>query len=103
MGAEGHTGSLFPNSYATFDTEDLACVVYVLDEKLNRITLTHPVLSAASHLVVLVCGPEKSQILKEVLTSEPDEVRYPIHALWPVLDRITWLVDKAAASGIPQG
>jgi hypothetical protein len=30
-------------------------------------------------------------------------VRYPIHSLWPVLDRITWLVDKAAASGIPQG
>ena len=23
MGAEGHTGSLFPNSYASFDTEDL--------------------------------------------------------------------------------
>jgi 6-phosphogluconolactonase len=100
MGAEGHTGSLFPNSYATFDTEDLACVVYVLDEKLNRITLTHPVLSAASHLVVLVCGQEKSQILKEVLTSEPDEVRYPIHALWPVLDRVAWLVDKAAAQGL---
>jgi 6-phosphogluconolactonase len=97
MGAEGHTGSLFPNSYATFDTEDLACVVYVLDEKLNRITLTHPVLCAASHLVVLVCGEEKAKILKEVLTAEPDDVRYPIHTLWPVLDKVTWLVDKAAA------
>lgn len=97
MGVDGHTGSLFPNSYATFDTDDLACVVYSLDEKLNRITLTHPVLSAASHLVVQVCGREKAQILKEVLTSEPDEVRYPIHSLWPVLDKVTWLVDAAAA------
>jgi len=97
MGSDGHTGSLFPNSYAAFDTEDLACVVYVLDEKLNRITLTHPVLRAACHLVVLVCGQEKADILKTVLTSEPDEVRYPIHALWPVLDRVTWLVDSAAA------
>jgi len=100
MGAEGHTGSLFPNSYAPFDTEDLACVVYVLDEKLNRITLTHPVLCAASHLTVLVSGEEKARILKEVLTSEPDEVRYPIHALWPVLDKITWLVDRKAATAI---
>jgi 6-phosphogluconolactonase len=100
MGVEGHTGSLFPNSYACFDTEDLACVVYVLDEDLNRITLTHPVLCAASHLAVLVSGQEKAAILKEVLTSEPDEVRYPIHALWPVLDKVTWLIDKQAAKAM---
>jgi 6-phosphogluconolactonase len=100
MGVDGHTGSLFPNSYASFDTDDLACVVYVLDEKLNRITLTHPVLSAASHLTVLVCGREKSGILKKVLTDEPDEVRYPIHALWPILDKVTWLVDSEAAEAL---
>jgi 6-phosphogluconolactonase len=100
VGADGHTGSLFPNSYALFDTEDLARVVYVMDEKLNRITLTHPVLCAASHLVVLVCGREKADILKMILTSEPDEVRYPIHALWPVLDKVTWLIDSAAATAL---
>ncbi|MBA7663606.1 6-phosphogluconolactonase [subsurface metagenome] len=100
MGVEGHTGSLFPNCYAAFDTENLACVVYVLDEKLNRITLTHPVLRAASHLAVLVSGEEKADILKEVLTSEPDEVRYPIHALWPILDKVTWLVDSDAAKAL---
>ncbi len=100
MGTEGHTGSLFPDSYAPFDTEDLACVVYVLDQKLNRITLTYPVLRAACHLVVLVSGEEKADILKEVLTSEPDEVRYPIHVLWPILDKVTWLVDKKAAKSL---
>jgi 6-phosphogluconolactonase len=100
MGVEGHTGSLFPNSYAPFDTDNLASVVYSLDEKRNRITLTNPVLCAASHLAVLVSGEEKAGILKEVLTSEPDEVRYPIHTLWPVLDKVTWLVDSAAAKAI---
>ena len=100
MGAEGHTGSLFPDSYAPFDKENLACVVYVLDEKLNRITLTHPVLCAAAHLAVLVSGEEKAGILKEVLTSEPDEVRYPIHTLWPALDKVTWLVDTNAAKSL---
>ena len=97
MGADGHTGSLFPNCYASFDTDDLACVVYVMDETLNRITLTHPVLCAASRLVVLISGQEKAKILKEVLTSEPDEVRYPIHTLWPVLDKVIWLADSDAA------
>jgi len=98
MGADGHTGSLFPNSYAPFDTEDLACVVYALDNEVARITLTHPVLCEASRLAVLVSGREKAKTLKEVLTSEPDEVRFPIHTLWPVLDKITWLVDSQAAT-----
>jgi 6-phosphogluconolactonase len=97
MGADGHTGSLFPDSFAPLDMEDLVCVVYLLDDKLNRITLTHPVLSAASHLVVLVSGQEKADILKEVLSSKPDDVRYPIHVLWPILDKVTWLIDKDAA------
>jgi len=97
MGTEGHTGSLFPNSYAPFDKDDLACVVYALEEKFNRITLTHPVMHAAAHLAILVSGREKAQILKEVLTSEPDEIRYPIHVLWPVLHKVTWLLDSNAA------
>ena len=96
MGKDGHTGSLFPNSYAPLERENLTCVVYKLDEKLNRITFTYPVLRAASHLAVLICGEEKANILKQVFTGEPDEVRYPIHILWPVLEKITWLVDNKA-------
>jgi 6-phosphogluconolactonase len=101
MGSDGHTGSLLPNSYATFDTDDLACVVYVLDDTtLNRVTLTHPVMMAARRLAVLVSGAEKARTLKEVLMTEPDEVKYPIHILWPVLDKIIWLVDRDAAREI---
>ena len=102
MGSDGHTGSLFPNTNASFDTKDLACVVYLLDQKLpdemlNRITLTHPVICAASQIVVLVSGSEKAKTLKEVLAGPPDEIRYPIHILWPVLDKVLWLIDSPAA------
>ena len=97
MGADGHTGSLFPSSYARFNTSDLACVIYVMDERLNRITLTHPVLCAAKHIAVLITGEEKAGILKKVLTSKPNEVKFPIHILWPVLDKVAWLTDKSAA------
>ena len=100
MGIDGHTGSLLPNSYAPFDMDALVSVVYALGDNLSRITLTHPVLQAARRLSVLVSGREKAQTLKDVLTSEPDEVRYPIHVLWPVLDRIVWLVDRDAAQAI---
>jgi len=101
MGSDGHTGSLFPNAYATFDTQDLAAVVYVMDDTTkNRVTLTPPVLLAARRLLVLVSGAEKASTLRDVLTSEPDEVRYPIHVLWPALDKVQWLVDREAAQEI---
>ena len=103
MGVDGHTGSLFPGSYATFDVNDLVCAVYVLNDTLNRVTLTPPVLLAAKRLVVLVSGEEKAQTLKEVLTGEPDEVKYPIHVLWPALNKIIWLVDVDAASLVISG
>ncbi len=97
MCPDGHIGSLYPNSYALIDTEDMVSAVYLMDGDHNRITLTHPVLCAARHLTILVSGPEKAQILKEVLQSEPDEMKYPVHTLWPILDKVTWLVDSEAA------
>jgi 6-phosphogluconolactonase len=97
MGADGHTASLFPNTYAPFDTEDLVCAVFKSGGDVNRITLTHPVLRAASRLLVMVSGQDKADTLHAVLTEEPDEVHYPIHVLWPVLEKVTWLVDRQAA------
>jgi len=98
MSTDGHVGSLFSDTYAFFDdTEDLVRVIYFMDKRYTRITLTNPVLRAASRIAILVYGEKKAGILREVLTSEPDEVRYPVHAIWPILDRVTWLVDRNAA------
>ena len=97
MGNDGHIGSLFPNTYSLFETEHLVSVVYVMDDKLNRITLTHPVMQAAKHLMVLISGPEKAKIVREVFEDEPDEIKYPVHTLWPILDKVTWLMDNDAA------
>jgi len=97
MGKDGHIASLFPDTYAFFDTENLVRVIYFMDGRHTRITLTNPVLCAAFHIAVLVFGEERAAILKEVLTDKPDKMRYPIHAIWPVLDKVTWLVDRSAA------
>ena len=97
MGPDGHIGSLLPNSYALFDTEDLVSVVYQMDG-IDRITLTHPVLCAADNLVIMVTGREKAEIVREVFREEPDEIKYPVHTLWQILDKVTWLIDKDAAT-----
>ncbi|MHC4394186.1 MAG: 6-phosphogluconolactonase [Planctomycetota bacterium] len=96
MSADGHIASLFPDSYAFFDTDDLVRVIYFMDKRHTRITLTNSVLRAAYHIAVLVCGEKRATILREVLTCEADEVRYPIHAIWPILDKVMWLVDRNA-------
>jgi 6-phosphogluconolactonase len=100
MGADGHVGSLFRDSYAHFDTEALVSAVYFAGSDYSRITLTHPVLSAASKLIILVSGPEKADILREVMQGEPDEVKYPVHTLWPVLGKVMWIVDNQAGKYI---
>ena len=98
MGADGHIGSLLPNTYALFDTEDLVSAVYKMDGDFSRITLTVPVLKQADRLIVLISGEAKAEIVREVFISEPDEVKYPVHSLWPILDKITWIMDQHAGS-----
>jgi 6-phosphogluconolactonase len=101
MGADGHTGSLFPDSFAPFETFELATAVYTLDSRHNRVTLTPPLLLAASEIMVLVTGYDKARTLADILTNEPDPVKYPIQSLWQILDRIIWVVDEQAAALLP--
>jgi 6-phosphogluconolactonase len=97
MEADGHVASLFPDTYAFFEPKKLVWVTHFMDKRRTRITMTHPLLCAASHIAVLVSGREKAVLLRELFASELNIVRYPIHALWPILDRVTWLVDRDAA------
>jgi len=96
LGADGHVASLFPDTYAFFEPERLVWVSHFMDTRHTRITMTHPILHAASHIVILVSGREKAGILREIFTREPDVARYPVHALWNVLHKVTWLVDRDA-------
>jgi 6-phosphogluconolactonase len=97
MGSDGHIASLFPDTYAFFESQRLVWVTHFKDTRFTRITLTHPVLYAASHIAILVSGKEKAEILRDIFTQEYNVAKYPVHALWPVLDKITWLVDQDAA------
>ena len=98
MGDDGHIGSLMPNTHALFDTKSLVCTVYRMDRDFSRITLTMPVIKQASRIVIMISGHAKAEIVRNVFQSETDEVKYPVHFLWPVMSKITWLIDQKAAS-----
>jgi 6-phosphogluconolactonase len=97
MGPDGHTASLFPYCHAVMDMEHVAGIV-CRPQGPARVTLMPQVLRAARRNVVLIGGSDKAETLKTVLAAEADPLRYPIHVLWPALDRVLWLVDAEALS-----
>jgi 6-phosphogluconolactonase len=97
MGADGHTASLFPHAYQP-ETRQLVAWTRPPAAPHRRITLTPPVFMAALHLIVLLTGKDKAGMLKTVFSGEPDVMQYPIQTLWPVWDRVVWLMDQDAAS-----
>jgi 6-phosphogluconolactonase len=103
MEPDGHIASLFPDTYAFFENKRLVSATHFMDARYTRITMTHPILYAASNIVVLVSGREKAEILKEIFTRESNIAQYPVHALWPVLDKVMWMVDRDAAKFLPPG
>ncbi len=97
MGADGHTASLFPDSYEV-DAERFVAWTVPPVAPHRRITLTPSVLQAASQLMVLLTGKDKAAMLQMVFSGVEDPMKYPIQLVWPVLERVVWLMDEEAAS-----
>jgi 6-phosphogluconolactonase len=97
MDSDAHIASLYPDTYTFFDTKDLVRPIYYMDNRHTRITFTNILLRAALRIAVLVSGADKAVMLKKVLTSSTDYVRFPVHTIWPILNRVTWLIDRNAA------
>lgn len=97
MGQDGHIASLLPGDVSVSITDRLTWPVFH-QTRLNRVTLTPPVLQNARKLLVMVSGQDKARIVQSLFASPPDVQRYPAYVLWPVMDKILWLLDEDAAS-----
>jgi len=98
MGQDGHTASLFPAGRITRQTSRWVSTPMVTKLNMRRMTLTLPVLDAAMRVVFLVVGPEKAEILREVLQGKADPP-YPAQLVQPRHHGIKiFLVDRAAAA-----
>jgi 6-phosphogluconolactonase len=95
LGPDGHTASLFPGSPALNEKQVL--VVGNRVEKLNtdRITFTYPLLNAASHVLFLASGADKSRIARSVLSGEGDS---PSQHVKPAHGELIWMLDKDSAA-----
>jgi len=101
MGPDGHTASLFPGNRAL--AEQKRWVTPVTDAPKpppRRLTLTVPVLNAARYVLFMVTGADKAGALREVLQGTASPEQYPARLVRPGADRLEWLVDEAAGSGL---
>jgi 6-phosphogluconolactonase len=97
MGPDGHTASLFPGSGAVAEKEWWVCPNYVEELQAYRVTLTYPVLNAASETFFVVSGSDKANVLRQVLEGPGNQDLYPAQGVRPEEGRVAWFVDEAAA------
>jgi len=102
LGPDGHTASLFPGSPALAESKRWVVGNFVEKFKTHRITLTFPVLNAATEVLFLVVGEDKAWALRNVLRGSAPVAEIPARGVVPTSGRLTFLVDRAAAAGLGQ-
>ena len=97
LGDDGHTASLFPGTDAPA-VLDLWTTIG-RGQRLDRITLTAPVLSAARQVIFLVSGARKQEALRRLVDPSESSDRTPARLVQPAND-VLILADQDAAAGL---
>ena len=97
MGPDGHTASLFPGTEAL--TVDRVGYVANWVPAMNtwRLTATVPLLTSAEHVVFLVAGSSKAEMVARILV---DGEPFPAGIVAHGARDTTWLLDRDAAANL---
>jgi 6-phosphogluconolactonase len=101
VGADGHTASLFPGTSALLEQVALFAANHVPQLGTWRVTATLRLLESARHVAFLVIGSTKAAAMRQVLYPERDSVVLPASMVEPSPGKLTWLLDREAASLLP--
>lgn len=97
MGPDGHTCSLFPNHDLL--EEEHKWVADITDSPKPppcRVTFTLPTVNNAKNIAFVCMGESKADTLKKVMDENGSHL--PASLVKPVNGKLTWIVDKPAAS-----
>ena len=105
VGPDGHILSCFPGSPLVDAPAPPVCAGVpaptAVTPRVRRVTCSPRIVEAAREVLVLVTGSGKAGILREVLTGPRNASRLP--AVIAAREGATWLLDAAAAAGLPAG
>jgi 6-phosphogluconolactonase len=97
LGENGHTASLFPHTKVLDEQAEAVRAVYLEEEKMFRVTMIAPMINHAHHILFLVTGENKAEILEKILHTPDHPDNYPAQLIHPVDGKLHWYVDNAAA------
>ncbi len=102
MGKDGHTASLFPNSPGLNEEHRWFIANRLPNATGWRLTLTKNAINAARHILILVQGSSKANMLFEVLCGDINPYEKPVQMIAPMDGHLDWMVDDEAASQLPE-
>jgi 6-phosphogluconolactonase len=97
MGPDGHTASLFPDSAALDEQTRLVVANWVAKFNTHRLTFTFPVLNHAAEVLFMAAGPDKADMLHQILEGKPTPP-LPSQRVQPTDGTLLWMLDEAAAA-----
>jgi 6-phosphogluconolactonase len=100
LGDNSHTASLFPHTPVLHDTTASVKSVFLKDQQVYRITFTAPLINLANEIIFLVYGEIKATAVHHIIEDNKDIENYPAQLIVPDTGRLSWFLDKAAASGL---
>ena len=71
---------------------------FLNEQNMQRISLTAPVVNAASCVVFMLSGKNKAVAVEQVLTKQYKPELYPAQIIQPTNGNLYWMMDTSAAS-----
>lgn len=103
LGPDGHTASLFPHTEGLDELARIVIANHVPQKDTWRLTLTWPVIVQGRQVAFLIEGAAKAEMVQTVFRGAYDPEQYPAQLIRPASGQLTLLLDRAAASALPDG
>lgn len=103
IGGDGHLLSVFPGSAALAPDAPLTLGIPApthIQPNLPRVTFCPSILRLAGHVMPIVAGAGKAEILGRIFGPVRDPLQWP--AQLALRGNATWIMDPAAAGGLPR-
>lgn len=100
IGPDGHTASLYPDEPSLDETDARAVAAPArLEPWVDRVTMTVPMLCAASEVVYLVVGADKAEAARRAFVEPPSRAT-PASLVRSTSGRTVVILDRAAAQQV---
>lgn len=90
MGDDGHTASLFPETKALLEDNEIVVLNKVPQLQSERITITYPLILNSKEIIVIIKGESKEKIISELYGGESFD--YPILKVAKLHSNLKWLI-----------